>query len=218
MILVVDDNELVRDLIQVTLTESGYTVDCTGSGEEALEVIKEKKPELLIVDYILPGMNGHEVCNKVKGNPLYSSIPIILISAANKPGQQSEGYHSGAIDYLKKPIDNNLLLAKVRSLLDIQTAQKKKSEMGKVQTAQDIVATMAHKINNPLTAILGNVELELRINKDADDSTTRRLKQIHENALKIRDIISSFSMMKRVVQTEYLGETTMIDIEKSLSD
>jgi two-component system alkaline phosphatase synthesis response regulator PhoP len=116
-ILVVDDEDDIRELIEYNLSKAGYRITCVASGEEALKAIGVKVPDLLILDLMLPGMDGLDVCRELKGNPALRSIPIIMVSARGEEADVVTGLELGADDYLAKPFSPRVLLARVKSVL-----------------------------------------------------------------------------------------------------
>lgn len=116
-ILAVDDNEINLKVVKATLTQGGNEVTTVTSGIEALDVIEELKPDLIILDISMPVMDGYEVCRRMKSNPQTSSIPIIMLTAYNALEDKIKGFEAGADDYLTKPFQPAELQARVSVLL-----------------------------------------------------------------------------------------------------
>jgi len=116
-ILVVDDEEDIRELIHYNLSKDGYRVTCAASGEEGLSLVQSLKPDLIILDLMLPGMDGLEVCRKLKGDPALKSIPIVMVSARGEEPDVVSGLELGADDYISKPFSPRVLLARIKSVL-----------------------------------------------------------------------------------------------------
>ena len=116
-ILVVDDEKRLIELIQVRLEAAGYRVITACNGEEGLEKAKNEKPDLIVLDIMMPKVDGFEVCRTLKNDPLYSHIPIILLSAMDT----EEGFKTGdelkADSYIVKPFEPTILLGRIESLL-----------------------------------------------------------------------------------------------------
>lgn len=113
-IVLVEDNEELAHLIQTFLVRDGYTVCRVSSGEEALAALCEEEVKILLLDIMLPGLDGFSVCRKVREQ---SGIPILIISAKSEKEDKLTGYELGADDYVEKPLDPDLLSAKVRALM-----------------------------------------------------------------------------------------------------
>lgn len=112
-ILVVDDNPDNYFLLQALLEAEGYDVDVADSGRAALEHMKAEPPDLVLLDVMMPEMNGFEVVRRIRGNRRLSSIPVVLITAYDE-SMIEPGWRLGADDFLCKPIDNNDLLRRIR--------------------------------------------------------------------------------------------------------
>jgi len=116
-ILVVDDEDDIRELIEYNLSKAGYRIICVSSGEEAVQAVTAKAPDLVILDLMLPGMDGLDVCRQLKGDPAFRAIPIIMVSARGDEADVVSGLELGADDYLSKPFSPRVLLARVKSVL-----------------------------------------------------------------------------------------------------
>jgi DNA-binding response OmpR family regulator len=116
-ILVVDDEEDILELVRYNLSREGYDVRCAVSGEEARGVIAEGTIDLLILDLMLPGVDGLEVARRLKGEPAHAELPIIMLSARGEEADIVAGLELGADDYITKPFSPRVLIARVRSVL-----------------------------------------------------------------------------------------------------
>ncbi len=116
-ILVVDDEEDVLELVRYNLDKSGYQVETASSGEEALAKARRKLPDLVILDLMLPGMDGLEVCKKLKNDAKTEGLPIIVLTAKGEESDIVTGLELGADDYVTKPFSPKVLIARVRRIL-----------------------------------------------------------------------------------------------------
>jgi DNA-binding response OmpR family regulator len=128
-ILVVDDTPKNVKLLEDILTAKGYEVTTAESGSEALERIKAERPDLVLLDVMMPGMNGYEVCQAIRANPETGILPVVMVTALDAKEERVKGLEAGADDFLTKPVNQPELFARVRSLLRI------KSLYDQVQTA-----------------------------------------------------------------------------------
>jgi len=117
LVLVVDDDAQVRALCAQILTEEGYQVVATRSGSEALQRAREVSPHLAIVDVIMPGMNGIELCQSLRATPDLPGLPILFLTAKRDIVDKAAGFAVGGDDYLTKPFDVRELVMRVRALL-----------------------------------------------------------------------------------------------------
>ena len=116
-ILAVDDEADILELISFNLEKEGYQVRCAASGEEALDMAGTVDPELVLLDIMLPGMNGLEVCKRLKRQARTSDIPVIMLSARGEETDIVAGLELGADDYVTKPFSTRVLIARVRAAM-----------------------------------------------------------------------------------------------------
>jgi two-component system phosphate regulon response regulator PhoB len=116
-ILVVDDEEDIQELVRYNLEKEGYQVSCVGTGEDALDVARSDLPNLIILDLMLPGIDGLEVCKILKNDSKTSHVPIIILSAKGEEADVVTGLELGADDYVTKPFSPRILLARIRAVL-----------------------------------------------------------------------------------------------------
>jgi len=116
-ILVVDDEEDIRELVRWNLTREGYEVLECGAGEEALSLSQAMVPDLIVLDLMLPGIDGLAVCRKLKADPRIAHIPIVILTAKGEEADVVAGLEVGADDYIVKPFSGKVLVARVRRLL-----------------------------------------------------------------------------------------------------
>ncbi|MBU1260543.1 MAG: response regulator [Planctomycetes bacterium] len=116
-ILIVDDEEDVLELVRYNLDKNGYKIETATTGEEALKKARAKLPDLLILDLMLPGIDGLEVCKKLKSDSKTQNIPIIMLTAKGEESDIVTGLELGADDYVTKPFSPKVLVARVRRIL-----------------------------------------------------------------------------------------------------
>ena len=116
-ILVVDDEEDIQELLALNLSREGYDVVTTESGEEALTLAQEKQPSLVLLDLMLPGIDGLDVCKILKHDNKTSRIPVIMLTAKSEDSDIVAGLELGADDYITKPFSSKVLVARVRRAL-----------------------------------------------------------------------------------------------------
>ncbi len=120
VILVVDDEWMYREMMQAYLERSGYEVVLAHSGEKALEIVAAGLPDLILADIRMPGMNGHELCARLKGAAATRRVPVILLSGLDAAEDQRRGIEAGADDFAVKPLDMPLTLHRIKGLLRIK--------------------------------------------------------------------------------------------------
>lgn len=116
-ILIVDDEEHIRELLRYNLKKEGYKIFCAENGKEALEIAKEKKPTLILLDVMLPQMDGYDVCKEIRKDNSISTTPIIMITAKGEELDKVLGLELGADDYITKPFSIRELIARIKAVL-----------------------------------------------------------------------------------------------------
>ena len=132
-ILIVDDEEDILELIEFNLVREGYRVTGVLTGEDAIKTIQNEKIDLMVLDLMLPGIDGFEVIGQIKNNPGIPDVPIIILSAKGEEADVVTGLELGADDYVSKPFSPRILIARVRSLLRRKTFSKTKEPEKQLQ-------------------------------------------------------------------------------------
>lgn len=116
-VLIVEDDEFNRDLLQRRVNQGGFKTCCAKNGQEALEVLENEKFDLMLLDLMMPGIDGIEVLKQVKANQKYTDIPVIMVSALDDSKSIATCLRYGAIDYITKPYNTALLRARIEAVL-----------------------------------------------------------------------------------------------------
>jgi len=123
-VLVVEDEDDIRELISYNLLKEGYQVVDVASGEEALQVLNQREADLILLDLMLPGVDGLSICRTLKGNPRTQAVPILVVSAKGEEEDVITGLNLGADDYLTKPFSPRVLIARTRAVLRRATVKE----------------------------------------------------------------------------------------------
>ena len=134
LVLVVEDEPAQREVLKYNLESEGYKVSFAINGEEALLMITEDLPDVIVLDWMLPNVSGIEVCRQVKSRPETREIPVIMLSARSEEGDKVRGLETGADDYVTKPYSVSELLARVRS----QLRRSRPTMAGQILVFEDI--------------------------------------------------------------------------------
>ncbi len=165
-ILVVDDQPINVQLLKRKLEREGMTVATSYSGREALDLVKADKPDLILLDVMMPEMDGIEVCQRLQADKETKAIPVIFITARTSKEGKIEGLGVGAVDYITKPIDLDETLARVQTQLrfvsinrELVDLQARLGESRRSATIGAVTQGIAHNLNNLLGVVIGYVDL-----------------------------------------------------------
>lgn len=148
-ILVVDDSPDNLFLVQTILEEEGYEISLAEDGRVALDLIEQSPPDLVLLDVMMPEMDGFEVTKRIRENPKLPFMPILLITAFDQPSVV-KGLDSGADDFIRKPVEVDELLARVRSLLRLKHSVDERDQIARQR--EDFVSWMTHDLRTPIVA------------------------------------------------------------------
>ncbi len=162
-ILVVDDDELVSRTLQRALKLYEYQVMVANSGAEGLHLARRHHPDLVVLDVVMPGTDGFQVCRQIRGDPLLKDTPILFLTAKSKDEDKIEGFRAGGDDYLAKPFNMQELQLRIRAILrrsgPIQTEQP---DYNLVTIGDVLLDTRTFKVTTPAgTTLLTNVQFDL---------------------------------------------------------
>lgn len=157
-VLIVDDVDANVLLLKLLLSKAGYKTLTAYNGKDALHIISRNSPDLILLDIMMPVMDGHEVAERVKEMPDKKEIPIIFLSALNSPEDIIKGFRNGAADYVSKPFNKDELLIRVNHQLSLVSAKrmivKQKDELEKTVEARDkLYSLIAHDLRSPVGSL-----------------------------------------------------------------
>ncbi len=151
-ILAVDDHPRNLAILERCLGQE-FDLTTTASGEEALEIAPRLRPDIVLLDIMMPGFDGYETCRRLRTRPELSGTKVIMVSAKAMPAERLEGYTAGADDYIVKPFDQDELIAKVRVYVRLKSVE----EVNRLKS--DLLDLLSHETGTPLTGIMGGIAL-----------------------------------------------------------
>lgn len=174
LILVVDDVSKNLQILGSILDEVGYSTTFAISGAQALERLETAKPDLILLDMMMPDMDGLQICSIIKSNPETCDIPVIFLTASQSSEHIIQAFDKGAVDYLTKPFNTRELLARVRNHLELkhtrdqlkkalkELVESRDAALKSAQIKSQFLANMSHEIRTPMNGVLGMTELLLQ--------------------------------------------------------
>ncbi|MBT3273053.1 MAG: hybrid sensor histidine kinase/response regulator [Spirochaetales bacterium] len=156
LILAVDDTEANLDIL-VDLLGENYNVSVAIDGTSALELVEEEIPDLVLLDIMMPEMDGYEVCRKLKEKSETAQIPVIFLTAKSEPEDIARGFDTGAVDYVPKPFNAVELLARVKTQLEIK--HNRDLVIQKSTEQKELLHILCHDLANPFNSMLGVMEV-----------------------------------------------------------
>ena len=189
-ILIVDDTPHNVKLLADLLAVKGYAVLTASSGAQALEKVETEAPDLVLLDVVMPAMSGYEVCRKIRGNPATAVLPVVMVTALDPAQERVKGIEAGADDFLSKPINQQELLARVRSLLRIKELHDELAEWNR--TLEQRVATQVAQLErlDRLKRFFSPQLAELIVSGDAEDPLKSHRREVTVVFLDLRGFTS----------------------------
>ncbi len=193
-ILVVDDEKPIADILKFNLEREGFDVICAYDGEEALELIQKKEPDLILLDIMLPHKDGMEICREVRKK---SDVPIIMLSAKDSEIDKVLGLELGADDYVTKPFSTRELLARVKANLRRQTMKQEESSQSEIVVGDLVIYPEAYQVKRRGEVI---------------DLTHREFELIHYLAKHIGQVFTREQLLESVWGYDYYGDVRTVDV------
>ncbi len=210
-LLIVDDVPANLDVLSQALEGSGYNVLVATSGETALNVAERTTPDLILLDVMMPGLDGLETCKRLKADPEMQDIPVIFLTAKTEVEDIVKGFELGAVDYVTKPFNTTELLARVNTHLTIHSLQKAlRQRIGEVdRMKREHEAFLRHELRNRIAPIMGYTDMVL------EDSLSERQ---HRWMLTVQESSKSMSALIDSMQNLQEIEAGQLELEKSALD
>ncbi len=209
-VLVAEDQEPLAGNLEMMLRLSGFEVTTVSDGPAALKAARTQGVDAVVLDVMLPGLDGFEVCRMLRADRSTSRMVIVMLTALDDTGSKLEGLQGGADDYLVKPVTSKELIARLRSRLGHRTANAEEVRRQRLQAIGEISAAVCHEINSPLTAAIGTLDLLLMSGQAA--GLEAELRRCLDNLLRIAETLGKLGTVDdRTVP--YLGSCRMLDLK-----
>ncbi len=210
-ILIVDDQPANIMLLQRKLEKEGLDVMVAFNGKQCLQLCEATVPDIILLDVMMPEMDGIETCQKLKANPRMQAVPVLFITAKNTKEGKLEGLNVGAVDYITKPIDLDETLARVNTQLKVKSLfeqnirlQQKLAEARQAAAIGAITEGIAHNLNNLMGVVVGYLDL-LKTDASVPENAARRIGHIDIAVQKMVKIVKTLTTIS-VNETVPLSE------------
>lgn len=194
-VLVIDDEPDNFDVIETLLSDRDYQLYYAASGQEALSTLNTFDPNLILLDVMMPEMDGIEVCQRIKTMPQWQSVPIIMVTALTAKEDLAHCLKSGADDFISKPVNGIELRARVHSMLRIK--QQYDDLQALLKLREDMVNMVVHDLRNPLTDILFGLGLLERLNL-SPEKQREKISKMQFSCQKLQLLIDDMLLMAKV--------------------
>jgi len=198
-VLVVDDEEAIRKLVEYNLLQAGYDVVCAEDGLAALAIVAERQVDLLVLDLMLPGLGGLELCKRLRQEQ--SKLPIIMLTARGEEIDRVLGLEMGADDYVTKPFSPRELVARVRAVL-----------RRRLETINEDKSAAAFSVG---AVTLDPEKYEVTVRGSLIELTPREFELLHYLMRHTDRVVSRDQLLDRVWGYEYAGDTRLVDVHIS---
>jgi signal transduction histidine kinase len=220
IILIVDDNKLNLEILHDFL-EDEFIIITASNGKTALEKVKKEVIDLILLDIMMPDIDGYEVCSILKNDPLYRRIPIIMVTAKSDLDDKIKGLDIGADDYVVKPYNFDELLARIHSHLRIYKLQEEitktriENELNTLKL--DFLSIVSHELLTPLHSILGFSELILT-EGSISEKYLKYIKEIRNGGVRLKELINNLLLYTQISANLYEKDIQDIDVANQIQD
>lgn len=197
-ILIIDDSQSNLDLLETLLSDRGYTIRTADGGQPGLDLARTISPDLILLDIMMPMMNGYEVCLRLKEDPQLRDIPVIFISALDDIMEKVTGFKVGGVDYIAKPFQLEEIIARVETHLELRWKRWEVEHLREwernyyqklMELKDELMSTASHNIKNPVSNILGGIHL-LRKSEKLSPKGEKYVEMIERGAERISSLIT----------------------------
>lgn len=210
-ILIVDDEPNNFDVIEALLDNEDYDLNYASSGYKALERLEIFHPDVILLDVMMPELNGIDVCKKIKSNPQWKAIPIIMVTALTSKEDMAQCLDAGASDFLSKPVNGLELRARIKSMIRIK--QQYDDLQSLLQMREDMVHMIVHDLRNPLTTILLSSEL-LSDPYLPESRKPEKIERITRSGHRLQSLIDSLLIMAKIEAGKMVLKYTSADLNQ----
>lgn len=214
-VLIVEDDKSYAEILKRVIIKNGYEINLAHDGKEGLELSTEWKPDVIIVDWMMPGMSGIELISKLREHPELKFSYIIMLTARVETEDKIAGLEAGADDFITKPVDFGELIARIRVGFRMKKLQTEIAELQHESALLEMARTLGHEINNPLNIIYLALELINRAFKEDNpdrEKIKENLNRIYQASERIKEIVNKLISLRKPAFKEYVNGKRMLDL------
>lgn len=219
-VLIVDDDKINRQMLERILNKASYIIETADSGKSAMELMEKDPPDIILLDVVMPELDGFQVCRRIRKVENFKMIPIIFITALEETEDKVKGFEAGANDYITRPFRQVEVLARVKAHLRIREMEEELFKKERQLAISALIATLNHKINNALFSLplwkefverkkaAGAPEKDLKTLRsmiDKIDYVVRLVRKISE--------LTDKANLDKIKYEEYVAGDVMLDTE-----
>lgn len=208
-ILVIDDEPDNFDVVETFLDGENYQLHYAPSGQQAIDRLHTFQPDVILLDVMMPNLNGMEVCRRIKADPQWHVVPIIMVTALTAKEDLAQCIAAGADDFISKPVNSVELRARIHSMLRIKQQYDNLQTLLKLQ--EDMVNMIVHDLRNPLASIVLSTEM-LKLGKLSLDKQQHKISQIAIATQQLQTLIDSLLIMAKLESGKMALNYTEIDL------
>lgn len=214
-ILVIDDEPMGFEVIEAQLYREGYDLTYASSGIEALSRLDDIEPDVILLDVMMPQMNGIEVCSKIKSDPNWKHIPIIMVTALSSKEDLAQAINAGADDFLTKPVNGVELRARVRSMLRIK--HQYDALQATLSLREDLSNMIVHDLRNPLTKIIASSSFLLD-DSDLKEEDLRSIELIASAGRQLNSMINDLLIQAKMQSGKMVLNRSSVELNDLVAE
>lgn len=193
-LLIVDDLPSARETVAALLRAEPYQLLFAASGTEALQSVETRRPDTILLDVMMPDMNGYELCQRLRSRPATRHTPILLITALDSKQHVAQGLEAGADDFLSKPVNGLELRARVRTMLRLNRQYEELKAL--LRTRDEVAAMLVHDMRSPLLGMMMHAEVLRR--RPLDDQGARSIAAIRDHVNRLRRFVDDLLLVAKI--------------------
>lgn len=213
-ILVVEDEPITCKIIVSILSDAGYIIRTAANGRECLESLKQLQPDVILMDIMMPEMDGLETCRRIKADTELDNIPVVFVTGSTDDHTLEAAFNAGGRDYIRKPINRIELLARLRLMRDLQQTHQKRMEAEKLNGVLETAGGVCHKLNQPLQYVLGAIQI-MMMDLAPESKIYPQLDAVREKIEHMGEITRKLAEITRYRTKAHAGGQHILDIDDS---